>query len=293
MIAKNRSIAGALQQRLLQAGDRAGGWGYEAGRTPRLEPTCWALLALGTSRQPGPVGVLAHWPSVADALVEQRGGLVNWSFHALALWTQLVLGEASGDELESNAGALVDARGIAVRPSPVQRQNSQLQGWSWIDGTFSWVEPTAWALLALKKCRANGIVIHAADERIHDGEALLKDRMCATGGWNYGNSNVFGKDLPAHVPATAIALLALQDRQDEAYVRRSCTYLEEHAATHRSTRALALSALALGRHRRPAAPLHDALHRWLDQHPAPDVASTAMALCALNDSADDTFTLSN
>ena len=51
-----------------------------------------------------------------------------------------------------------------------------------------------------------------ADTRIRDGEAVLRDRVCVDGGWNYGNSNVFGKNLPAYIPTTAIALLALQDR---------------------------------------------------------------------------------
>ena len=33
------------------------------------------------------------------------------------------------------------------------RQDGSLQAWSWVDGTFSWVEPTAWCLLLLKKWR--------------------------------------------------------------------------------------------------------------------------------------------
>jgi len=284
MTARNLSIETALRRQLLDARHRDGGWGYEPGRAPRLEPTCWALLALGTSRTEG-VRVLQQWPSTAGALVEHTGGLVNWSFHALSLVTRLALGYGWADELGLMAAALVGSRGMAVAPSPVQRQNSTLQGWSWIDGTFSWVEPTAWALIALKKCRTRGIEIPGADARIRDGEAILKDRVCATGGWNYGNSNVFGKDLPAHVPATAAALLALQDCQGQEHVTRSVDFLEQHALQHRSTRALALSALALARHRRPASTT-DELRRWLEQHPTPDVVSTAMAVCALERSAD-------
>src|SRR5262249_47434224 len=134
MTVQNLSLVDALQQQLLDARHRDGAWGYEAGRTPRLEPTCWALLALGTSR-PASARVLAQWPSHAGALVEQSGGLVNWSFHALALWTQLALGEESVYDLEPIAAALVEARGVAVSSSAIQRQDNQLQGWSWIDGT--------------------------------------------------------------------------------------------------------------------------------------------------------------
>ena len=95
------SIADALRQQLLEARQRDGMWGYEAGRAPRLEPTCWALLAFGGSR--GSARLLSHWPANEGALVEQYGGLVNWSFHALALFTRLALGEASVSELQSLA----------------------------------------------------------------------------------------------------------------------------------------------------------------------------------------------
>ena len=278
----------ALQRQMLDARNSDGGWGYERGRKSRVEPTCWALLALRSSVSESD-SILAAWPSSSGALLEHRGGLPNWSFHALALATRLALGEASGADLQPLAAALVRARGLALKPSPVLRQDSSLQGWSWIDGTFSWGEPTAWGLLALKKCRARGIATKGAEPRIRDGEAILRDRVCATGGWNYGNSNVFGKDLPAYVPTTAIALLALQDYQDESFVRRSVDFLEEQAGNHPSTRALALTTLALRRHGRSTAAVEGALRAWLTKNPAPDVLSLGMALCALEKSADDAF----
>jgi hypothetical protein len=280
------SVARALQQRLLMARNNDGGWGYEPERTSRLEPTCWALLALqesgGSSDR-----VLAEWPSCDGALVEHRGGLSNWSFHALALLTRLALGDAPIGQLQRLANALVETRGIALKPSAVQRQDGRLQGWSWIQRTFSWAEPTAWAVLALKKCRARGIVTTGADTRIGDGEAVLRDRVCVAGGWNYGNSNAFEKDLPAYVPTTAIALLALQDRGDEAFVRRSLNYLEEHVTSHLSTRALALSTLALRRYGRSTSLVESALRTWLTSHPPTDVATIGMAVCALDKSAVD------
>ena len=95
----------------------------------------------------------------------------------------------------------------------------------------------------------------------------------STGGWNYGNSNVFGKDLPAYIPTTAIALLALQDCRDEPFVRHSLDFLEEQAGNHPSTRALALTTLALRRHGRSTSAVEGALRTWLANHPSPDVAS--------------------
>jgi len=235
--------------------------------------------------------VLSRWPSSVDGLVEQHGGVVNWSFHALALSTRLALGDGSISQLRSLVRSLVDARGIAQQPPSAQRQGGRLEGWSWIDNSFSWVEPTSWALLVLKQCRARGIVTRETDKRIQDGEATLEQRVCSTGGWNYGDSPTLGHNLPAYVPTTAIALLALQDRRDEPFVRRSLDYLEEHTENHPSIRALALSALALKRHGCSTTRVEAQLRQWLDQHPTTDAATIGMALCALHRSGADAFAL--
>ena len=41
-----------LRQQLLDGRNADGGWGYYRGRVSRLEPTCWALLALGVDEAP-------------------------------------------------------------------------------------------------------------------------------------------------------------------------------------------------------------------------------------------------
>lgn len=291
MTTQVRSLERSLREQLLSARHRDGGWGYEPGCVPRLEPTCWALLGLRTPRPQFDRLVLSRWPSSVDGLVEQHGGVVNWSFHALALSTRLALGDGAISQLRSLARALVDASGIAQQPSSPQGSDNRLDGWSWTDATFSWVEPTSWALLALKQCRARGIMANDMDRRIRAGETILGERVCAEGGWNYGDSPAFGKDLPAYVPTTAIALLALQDRRDEPFVQQSLEYLERHAENHPSSRALALSALALRRHGCSTTRVEAQLRRWLDQHPTSDAASIGMALCALHQASTDAFVL--
>ena len=98
----------ALRSQLLDARNDDGGWGYEASRTSRLEPTCWALLALGEAPA-GSDRILADWPTQKGALLEQRAGLPNWSFHALALATRLALRAVPAAELQRFAEVLVDA----------------------------------------------------------------------------------------------------------------------------------------------------------------------------------------
>jgi hypothetical protein len=89
------------------------------------------------------------------------------------------------------------------------RLNPDLKGWPWRAHATGFVEPTAYALLALKKLRPHADT--RAEARIQEAEAMLYDRMCPDGGWNYGNSVVLGADLPPYADVTALTLIALQD----------------------------------------------------------------------------------
>jgi hypothetical protein len=86
-----------------------------------------------------------------------------------------------------------------------------LSGWSWTAGAFSWVEPTSYSLMALKRLKRS-LDGTNCEERIRQGEMLIYDRMCENGGWNYGNSRVLGEALWPYPDVTAVALIALQDR---------------------------------------------------------------------------------
>jgi hypothetical protein len=276
-------------RRFLQAGRNAdGGWGYYPGKNSRLEPTCWALLAL-PDLDPT---VLTAWPVADGLLQERRSGDINFAFHALAIvaLTARGLEHASGNA--TLTAKLEGARGIKLDESKINRQNNQLQGWSWIAGTFSWVEPTAWALLALKRAAAAGHRIDSA--RLTEAQALLVDRCCEHGGWNYGNANMLGKQLRPYIPTTAIGLLALQKCEHPVteVVSRSLQYLERAATSEPSAGALSLSALALSAYSRPAEGvrtlLRDHSTRAVDlgQH-----LGAAMALYALEAGKADAFTL--
>ena len=76
---------------------------------------------------------------------------------------------------------------------------------------------------------------------------MLADRCCLSGGWNYGNSNVLGKELSPYVPTTAVALLALQDRPALPEVVRSLEWLAGNWHRERSALALSLTLLAMQR----------------------------------------------
>lgn len=78
------------------------------------------------------------------------------------------------------------------------------RGWGWTSRTFGWVEPTARAVMALK--------LHRPDAaEIADGIAVLADRECSGGGWNYGNPEVLGRSLEPFLQTTAVGLIAVQN----------------------------------------------------------------------------------
>ena len=250
-----------IRDLLLAARNADGGWGYYAGKASRLEPTCWALLALGGSpdaRQES-VRALAEWPVADNVLLERAGGQPNYAFHALALLTLRACGVSHRAGDAALHQGLLAVKGVQLEQSPEFRQDNSLQAWPWVPETFSWVEPTAWSILALKKCDRST----AAKPRIAEGERLLLDRACSSGGWNFGNSRVYESDLPPYVPTTAIALLALQDRPVTAPFDAALTFLEHDALVESSSMSLALAALALSAWNRTLPALSTALERQL------------------------------
>jgi hypothetical protein len=74
---------------------------------------------------------------------------------------------------------------------------------------------------------------------------MLLDRACVGGGWNSGNSVVYGLPLGPHVEATAIALLALQDEARGKTVQASVDWLESRAAEIEAASSLSWCILTL------------------------------------------------
>src|SRR5262249_34176908 len=118
--------------------------------------------------------------------------------------------------------------------------DSAAVGWPWVLGTHSWLEPTAMAVLSL--CR-EGLSHHP---RVKARAHLILDRSIKHGGWNYGNPEVFGRELRPQPGPSGVALLALAALQiDSPECRRGIDYLRQALSEVRSGASLGWGVLAL------------------------------------------------
>jgi hypothetical protein len=195
----NPAVASDLHERIasrlrsLRTGD---GFGPAAGSSPEPEPTALATIALDD--QAGRRWLADH-QSADGGFGIRAGTVVNDSATGLA-----ALALQPGDARERALDNLVSTPATRLPFNPDAPHDPTTRGWAWTAGTFGWVEPTARAVLALRLLRPG------ATAPIADGVAMLEDRQCDDGGWNYGNAVVLGDRLPSYGQTTAVALLALQ-----------------------------------------------------------------------------------
>ncbi len=121
-------------------------------------------------------------------------------------------------------------------------------GWPWVEGTVSWVAPTALTILAFEAWQFKSA-------RIEWATAMLLDRACPSGGWNAGNSVVFGVAVDPHPDFTAMALLALLGRTSAQAdsIRKAIEYLSTKLMSSRSAYSLAWGVMALSAYGDPGA----------------------------------------
>jgi len=125
----------------------------------------------------------------------------------------------------------------------VSSQSDQLYGWSWTQGTASWVEPTAYALIVLRRAPEK-LLSNDAQKRISIAQKMLLDRMCPGGGWNCGNPMVYGVAGEPQVVPTVWALLALRDSGTPEF-KKSLDWLEANRGEVQSLASLALTKIGL------------------------------------------------
>ena len=170
---------------------------------------------------------------------------LNSRFPNEGIWNTPLLAIAMhhlGRQKEKDAAIqfLLSFRSIPVAPSAENPIDTSLIGWPWVSDTFGWVEPTAWALMALRFAEKD------QHPRAIEGRRLLVDRCIDQGGWNYGNKVVYGKSLIPFWDSTALALLSLEE-SDGGMIPRSLDMLQNSLAEVPSLYSKSLACICLSR----------------------------------------------
>jgi hypothetical protein len=220
--------------------------GYVPGQSPATEPTAMIALALhGHGRAAAArvaAGKLVDWQAENGSLgVRPDQAEPGWPT-ALAVLAWIAIDrEHHAPQIQRACEWIVSQHGKSLERSPVMGHDTTLDGWPWAAGTHSWLEPTAFCLLALK---AAGMGEHP---RTREGVRLLIDRQLPAGGCNYGNTIVLGQTLRAHVEPTGVAMLALAGETDASgRMTKSLAWLKRSIseATTATSLAWALQGLA-------------------------------------------------
>ena len=223
-----------------------GGFSEQYGSTGRTDAAAWAILALKVSgANPDILESARSWL----ALEQHDDGRVCLSKgHPDVIWpTALAVlawnGSSAHRKYQDRAICfLLKMKGSssANGGGSITPMDLSLVGWPWVEQTFSWVEPTALSILALK------LSGHGAHERVHEATRLLMDRQLPSGGWNVGSTIVYGQESYPQIENTGMALSALADQMEKRQIERSLHCLQAKAALCRTPLSLGWALLGLG-----------------------------------------------
>ena len=236
-----------------------GSFAVAPGMPSRPDATAWAAMALNASGvapdlvtaarlslaalqlPDGSVPVIpecprAAWPTSLAILAWLPDPAFRPHARAAADWVLTHQGRRWPRELDSD---------------PVLGHDPGLRGWAWTVGTYSWVEPTALAMLALTAMGEGESLV-----RLAEATMMLLDRELPDGGWNYGNTRVFLNVLLPLPECTGFALTALGVfalRPDRSVVAKSLDYLASRHCASRTPLIATWRTFALAAWGRPIA----------------------------------------
>jgi len=235
------SVMAELNRRMLPEG----GLADHAGGDYRSDTTAWAILAFKAFGKDA--GVLQHLQArlAAEQLIDGRV-CISQKYPDVFWPTSLAILAWHGstqyaDSQKRAIDFLLHISGMPweKKPDSPFAHDTSIKGWPWIENTYSWVEPTALALIAL---RTSGFEKHP---RAIEAIKLLMDRQSPKGGWNYGNTIVYGNELHSMPGPTGIALQAISGLVSRDKIEKSLIYLKTNVEKLYTPFALGWSLLGL------------------------------------------------
>ncbi len=219
------------------------------GGSYRVDATAWAVISISAA---GSVGLGrdildAGRTRLAESQSEDGRVSISKSVPASFWPTPLaILAWYGSEKYAKHRSRAVDfllgiaGKHWAKQSSSFYAHDPSIRGWPWTEDTFSWVDPTSLCILALR------IAGDGAHERVREGIHMLMDRQLPSGGWNFGNTIVYGSELYPQADCTGMALSALAGNVPQDDVGKSVKYLQEQVKKLRSPLSLCWGILGLG-----------------------------------------------
>jgi hypothetical protein len=204
-----------------------GGFAQRDNSVFRPDATAWAIIALSDEKPHS-----SNIQSACRRMVENQlsdGRVVLSEGLDTAWWptpiAALAWKKTTGFESAASAAVnfMLNASGLHFPKDKdaVVGHDTTIRGWPWIENTHSWIEPTCLTVLALK---AAGYRDHV---RVLEAKRMILDRQLKSGGWNYGNTSVFQKELLPMPDHTGQALCALSGMAQRLELQKSIDYAED------------------------------------------------------------------
>lgn len=201
-------------ENVLNQQDPSGGFAYINHRGGMVEPTCYSLMALNKfNPESTNFNRAINW---LLSLQNTDGGWKLFDIDDISSPYSTSIAVITLNQIDKNIYSGEIQRGIKYLESRLEYfKNKELcyNVWGWNKGTYIGIEPTAYAVLALKLLNSTNT------ERIKEGEKFFLSSACLNNGWTFGYP--FDRNNPAstsiiYIPVepqlsiTALVLLALQ-----------------------------------------------------------------------------------
>jgi hypothetical protein len=204
-----------------------GGFADRPGGGHRPDATAWAVIAITASGEREDLANTARMRLQREQMKDGRVCVIP--DYPKAYWPTalaIMAWHGSPKYLDSQSRALqfllsTSGKHWKKRRHSIIGHDPAIKGWPWIENTHSWVEPTSLALLSLE------VAGQHQHKRSCEARRMLLDRQLEGGGWNYGNTTVFGQILRPMPESTGMALSVLAERVPREKVTSSIAYLQE------------------------------------------------------------------
>ncbi len=215
------------------------------GGQSRTDATAWTVMALSIAGERPETLRVARGRLAIDQL--ENGAVSFLTDQPETIWTTplAILAWSGSTEFASRKDKAIDfllkttGSHSAREPNSPVGHDSALKGWPWVSRTHSWAEPTALSVIALR------VTGYEAHERVQEALRMLMDRQLTGGGWNFGSTLVFGRELYPMPETTGMALSSIAGMVPKTDVGKSLNYLRSNIGEAQTPITLCWSLLGL------------------------------------------------